>query len=90
MRYSLFLLPLVIVAVSGCVSGGAPSSQETSTTNSTHEQTVTIMAPGHSDKSIIPLSDTTTTAQLRFLSNPPMSEVDNRRSDDGIHKAAGL
>jgi hypothetical protein len=90
MRYSLFLLPLAIVGLSGCVSGGAPSSQETLAANSTHLQTVTYMTPEHSATLIILPGDTTTVAQLRFLSTPPMSEADNRRSDDGIFKAAGL
>ena len=77
MRYFLFLLPLAVVGLSGCVSGGAPSSQETVATDSTHEQTVTNMTPEHSAKFIILPGDTTTAAQLRFLSTQPMSEVLN-------------
>lgn len=90
MRYFLFLLPLAVVGLSGCVSGGAPGSQETFATNSTHVQTFTYMTPEHSATLIMLPGDTTTVAQLRFLSTPPMSEADNRRSDDRILKAAGL
>jgi hypothetical protein len=90
MRYSLFLLPLAVVGLSGCVAGGAPASRETLATNSTQLQTVTYMTPEHSATLMILPGDTTTMAQLRFLSAPPMSEADNRRSDDGILKGAGL
>ena len=90
MRYSLLLLPVAVVGLSGCVGGGAPSSQQSLDTTSTDVRTVTYMTPEHSATLIILPGDTTTVAQLRFLSTPPMSEADNRRSDDGILKAAGL
>jgi hypothetical protein len=89
MRYSLLLLPLAVVGLTGCVAGGAPS-QQTLVTNSTDEQTVTYMTPEHSATLIILPGDTTTVAQLRFLSTTTMSEADNRQADEGILKPAGL
>jgi hypothetical protein len=90
MRYSLLLLPLSVVGLSGCVGGEAPSSQQSLKTTSTDVQTVAYMTSEHSATLIILPGDTTTVAQLRFLSTPPMSAVDNRAPDDRIVKAAGL
>jgi len=84
MRHSLLLLPLAVVALSGCVAGGSPSPQQSVNATSGY------MTAEHSASLIVVPGDTTTIAQLRYSPPRPMSEVDNRQSDNGLLKAAGL
>jgi hypothetical protein len=60
MRYSLLLLPVAIVGLAGCVAGGTPPSQQTSTTNSTSAYAATYMTPEQSAKLFTLPGDTTT------------------------------
>jgi hypothetical protein len=81
MRYSLLLIPLAFIGLSGCASGGVPASQQTMTT-----QTIRVSAAGYltleqsSDLIVLP-GDTTTSVQLRFLSASRLTTRDDWRTD---------
>jgi len=67
MRYSL-LLPLAILTLGGCVSGGEHSAQSSSITYATPDGTGAYLTPEQSNGLIILPGDSTSLAELRFLS----------------------
>jgi hypothetical protein len=69
MRYSL-LLPLVFLALAGCVSGGEHSTRSTSVTYATPDSTGTFLTPDQSSGLIIMPGDATSVAELRYLRAP--------------------
>ena len=82
MRYSLLLLPMAVLGVSGCISVGAPAPQRIAATSTTPEQ-AGYMTQADSAGLIVLPGDTTTEVQLRFLStNSPMTTADNARAGD--------
>jgi len=87
MRCSLLLLPVAVVGLTGCVAGGASSSQQTSTTSSTYAHAATYMTPEQSARLITLPGDTTT------VSHPGISPSPNEDSmlpDADTLRPAGL
>jgi hypothetical protein len=87
MRHPLLLLPLATLALAGCV--GAPAPQRVSTNYMTPERSVTYMTPEQSATLFVLPGDTTTPAQMRFLSTTSLSANDLRANGD-IPRSSGL
>lgn len=77
MRTSLLLAPLAIIALSACASGGAPVSQQTTTTQTTYVNSANYLSAEQSSHLIMLPGDTTTPAQLRFLAQSHATAPDN-------------
>src|SRR5580658_6570386 len=91
MRYSPLLIPLVVIGLSGCASGGVPASRQTMTTQTTRVTAADYLTPEQSSGLIILPGDTTTPAQLRFLSASHLTTQDDWRmaaSGDPARKEA--
>jgi hypothetical protein len=74
MRDSLLLLPMAVLGLAGCASGGAPSHQRTPVAAMTPELSATYMTPEQSATLILLPGDTTTLAQMRFLATTSLNE----------------
>ena len=82
MRYSPLLIPLVVIGLSGCASDGVPASRQTMTTQTTRVTSTNYLTPEQSSGLIILPGDTTSPAQLRFLSASHMTTQNNWRMVD--------
>jgi hypothetical protein len=78
MRYSLLLVPLALIGVSGCASDEMAVSRQTTTTQATHVSSMGYLTPEQSSGLIILPGDTITPAQLRFLSEERTTSEQNR------------
>ena len=80
MRYRMFLLPLAVFGLFGCIAGGAPSPQRTSATYMGPARSVTYMTPQQS-ASYITLPGNSTEVTQTGIGLPP-NEVSPPPDDD--------
>jgi hypothetical protein len=91
MRYSLLLLPVVVVGLSGCGSDGRLTAQQTPTTGTSYVTTARDLTPEQSEPLVILPGDTTTPVQLRALAEARAPAGENWRlaaSNDLTQKEA--
>jgi hypothetical protein len=84
MRYSLLLIALAVIDLSGCASGGVPASQQTMTTQTTRVSATGYLTPEQSSDLIVVPGAGTIGEQPRFL---PASRLTTR--DDWRTGASG-
>jgi hypothetical protein len=79
MRCFQLLLPLSVLALTGCVAGQGPPAHDSSAIDLTPAHSATYMTSGQSENLITMPGDSTTAAQMRYLSNASTHEPDSVR-----------